>query len=121
MAKMAKWSLDQLAADPPSEWTPRSGSRTPGQQEAITTLWSGERVEAGSWSCTPGEFPSSRVGRHEVAVILSGTATVIGADGEEISVSAGDAIVLGDGWEGVWIVHETIRKLYLNVDLSAGA
>ena len=96
--------------------TPRSGSDNSEQVEAVDEFWT-DAASAGIWECTPGRFPSSRNGRHEVCVILSGQATVESEDGTSVLVRAGDTLVLADGWSGHWNVHETVRKVYVNVQL----
>lgn len=86
-----------------------------GQTESSATIWmSGDGVtETGVWECTVGTFTASRDGYDEVAVILSGTATVTSDAGDVVHLGPGSTIVTPAGWTGTWIVHETMRKVYV--------
>ncbi|MFG2044625.1 cupin domain-containing protein [Dactylosporangium sp. NPDC048998] len=88
-------------------------SRT-GQRERTLELWtdSSGAAEAGVWECEPGEFTARRNGYTEVCHILSGSATVVDANGHRTDLRPGDLLVQPDGWEGTWTVHETMRKTY---------
>ena len=90
-----------------------------GQEEAFRTVWSGlgNAVETGIWECTPGSFTASRDDYHEICVILSGSVTVHPKQGEPRRLSAGDLLVTPMGWSGVWDVHETVRKVYVIVNV----
>lgn len=35
---------------------------------------------------------------------------------QPVSLGAGDTLVMPSGWRGAWVVHETVRKLYVIVD-----
>jgi uncharacterized cupin superfamily protein len=88
-----------------------------GQLESAVTIWEAAdgSARAGVWECTPGEFTTARDGYGDVAQILSGRATVVGEDGVQVEVGPGSVLALPEGWRGRWIVHETIRKTYVNV------
>lgn len=101
-----------------ASWSPRSGSRSPSQVERVTEPWT-DAETLGLWECTEGTFPSSRVGRTEICLILRGRAEVASdSDASVISVSEGDVLVLPDGWSGSWNVIEPIEKVYINVPRS---
>jgi len=109
-------SVDELRAEcSKAAWALRAGSRTPTQVERVAEPWTYDE-SVGLWECTEGTFPSSRVGRTEVCLILKGRAEV-SSDGDSavISVSEGDLLVLPDGWSGSWDVIEPIEKIYINV------
>lgn len=78
-----------------------------------TVLWTdGSGIEAGVWSCTPG---NSRwhLETHEFVYVVSGRMTVT-RDGEEpVEVSAGSTVFFEKGWQGLWLIHETITKSYV--------
>lgn len=81
--------------------TPAAGSRT------LTTI---AGVEIGVWEITPGT--STDVEVDEVFVVLSGVATVSFQDGETIELLAGTVVHLHAGDQTIWVVHETLRKIY---------
>jgi uncharacterized cupin superfamily protein len=85
-----------------------------GQTESALTLWKSSDgvAETGVWECTAGNFTAARDGYDEVAVILSGTATVTSDLGEVVELGPGSTLVTPAGWTGTWTVHETIRKAY---------
>ena len=84
--------------------------------ESSTTLWSHNRLEAGVWECTPGEFPFRRDGYDEVFCLLSGRATLHvdgpAGNGPSFDLRAGSVLLTPAGLTGRWMVHETIRKAY---------
>jgi len=86
-----------------------------GQTESIATVWLSDDglVETGVWECTAGTFTASRDGYDEVAIILSGSATVISDSGETVILGPSSTLVTPAGWTGQWTVHETMRKIYV--------
>ncbi|MBP7891016.1 MAG: DUF861 domain-containing protein [Ilumatobacteraceae bacterium] len=84
--------------------------------EATATLWAHNRLETGTWECTPGEFPFRRDGYDEVFCVLSGHATIQidGTDGpgQSFDLRPGSVLLTPAGLTGRWLVHETIRKAY---------
>ncbi|MCY7299834.1 MAG: cupin domain-containing protein, partial [Ilumatobacteraceae bacterium] len=84
--------------------------------ESSATLWAHNQLECGVWECTPGEFPFRRDGYDEVFCVLSGHATLhVGATegaGQAFDLRAGSVILTPAGTTGLWVVHETIRKVY---------
>lgn len=79
------------------------------------TLWEGDNgSEAGIWECTPGSSHWEEP-RPEFVHVLSGRMTVIPDGSDPIEVAAGDTFVVSAGWVGDWIIHETIRKVYVVV------
>lgn len=97
----------------------RADSMTVGQLEAAITLFDVGPNTLGLWRCTEGEFPSSRVDRDEVFLVLSGRATIVSSDGSRELVHAGSVVALPDGWAGKWIVESEIVKLYMNLPRQA--
>jgi uncharacterized protein len=85
-----------------------------GQTESALSIWKSVDgvAETGVWECTVGTFTASRDGYDEVAVILSGTATVTSETGDVVNLGPGSTLVTPAGWKGTWTVHETIRKVY---------
>lgn len=65
----------------------------------------------GIWRKEPSEFPWSYDVK-ETCLILEGKATVISADGQEISFAAGDLVTFEAGLECTWKIKETISKRY---------
>lgn len=84
----------------------------PGTADASITTWQNDRIETGVWECSPGAFVATRVGYSETCTILSGSVTLEVEGAEPELFVAGDLMVTPSGWEGTWIVHETLRKHY---------
>jgi uncharacterized protein len=95
--------------------TPRSGSSTNGQVESSSELLSAGENSVGLWSCTAGTFPSARVDRDEVCLILEGSGVIESDDGSRVAVGPGSLVLLPDGWSGHWHIDSKIVKVYLNL------
>jgi uncharacterized protein len=91
---------------------PRAGATAGEPVESSKTLFSDATTEIGLWSITPGEFPGAKSGISEHMLILAGDATITGADGTVIELRPGVSFVQPDGWEGHWVVRETVVKQY---------
>lgn len=68
----------------------------------------------GIWEHTPGT--STDVETDEVFVVVAGRATVVLPDGERLEFGPGDIGTLDAGTPTTWIVHETLRKVYVLPD-----
>jgi uncharacterized cupin superfamily protein len=90
------------------------GTLTPGQKDAVHDFIGNANgtLRLGVWECTPGRFASERA-TTEFFEVLKGSATLIGADGTRTDIGPGDHAVTPKGWKGEWIVHETIRKIFM--------
>ena len=89
---------------------------TPGQKEASAVLWTSadDRTKIGVWECTPGHFTADRTAAGEYCHIISGTATLTNADGSgSRDIGPGDLLVLPQGWQGEWVLHSHMRKLFV--------
>jgi uncharacterized cupin superfamily protein len=89
---------------------------TEGMAEASDSLWKRPGLDVGYWECTPGRFTATREGYTEICQFLSGRVTIEVEGEEAVTLGAGDTLVMPSGWRGVWVVHETVRKLYVIVD-----
>jgi len=69
-------------------------------------------VEIGVWEVTPGVFRSSKIGIGEVMHFISGAGHLEHADGTTSPIGPGIVIELAPGWEGIWHVEQTTRKVY---------
>lgn len=49
---------------------------------------------------------------HELCHMLQGRVRIVGDDGSETTVAAGDSFVIPAGFSGIWDVIEPARKLY---------
>ncbi|GAA3465777.1 cupin domain-containing protein [Nonomuraea roseola] len=87
-----------------------------GQRESTLELWREGGAETGVWECEPGNFTAVRDGFHEICQILSGSATLTTADGQVTELGPGSTVVLPDGWQGTWVVHEKLRKIYVTIE-----
>ena len=68
-------------------------------------------VEVGVWVMSPGTATDVEV--DEVFVVLSGSATVTFEDGESVDLRPGTVVRLRAGEHTTWVVHETLRKIYV--------
>ncbi|MER5620352.1 cupin domain-containing protein [Streptosporangium sp. NPDC002544] len=64
----------------------------------------------GIWEITPGTVAD--VERDEMFVVLSGRATLEVDGGTTLELVPGSVCLLAEGAKTVWIVHETLRKVY---------
>jgi len=68
--------------------------------------------DAGIWECSPGKYRLVRAS-DEFCYILQGHWKLIGEDGDEYEVRAGDLQYFRKGWSGPSHVIETIHKVYM--------
>jgi uncharacterized protein len=68
-------------------------------------------VETGCWEATPGSFARAIVDA-EFCHFVSGRATFVQADGRRYEFKAGDAAYFPPRTQGIWTIHETLRKTY---------
>ena len=68
-------------------------------------------VEVGVWEMTPGTATDTEA--DEVFVVLSGSGTVTFQDGERVDLAPGTVVRLRAGEQTTWVVHETLRKIYV--------
>ena len=84
-------------------------ARVSGQQYVIP---GNESVDTGVFECTPGTYRRS-VKQAEVMHFLAGSGSFT-ADGEAtIHFREGDTLFFEANTEGLWEVHETMRKIYV--------
>lgn len=95
--------------------TPVAADRlTLGQpSQAVANAYSdpGGLFHCGVWEGDPGAW-QVRYTEHEFCHMLAGRVRIIGEDGSETLVVAGDTFVIPAGFSGVWHVLEPARKLY---------
>lgn len=96
--------------------SPKPTATSDGVLESAKTIWESAdgRISVGVWECTSGTFTARREGYAETCQLLSGRVTIRTA-ADAVTVTAGDTVVMPDGWEGTWEVHETVRKTYITV------
>lgn len=94
---------------------PKTSSLDGSQNEAEAVLWASPdgRTEIGIWECSPGRFASQRDSFSETCYIISGSLTLREAGKPETRISPGEIVVLPVGWRGEWLLHETVRKIYV--------
>ena len=74
-------------------------------------LVEGGDLIVGIWQHAPGT--STDVEADEIFVVLTGRATVAIHAGPTLDVGPGDVVLLPAGVQTVWIVHQTLRKVYV--------
>ena len=72
----------------------------------------GNSPEVGLWVCTPGKWPLS-IPRDELCHFIAGRATYLRDNGEVIEVHPGTLVHFTAGWNGICVVHETIRNTFM--------
>ena len=70
-------------------------------------------LEVGIWEHTPGT--STDVEVDEVFVVIAGRATVSYEGAPPVEIGPGDVVTLAEGTATTWIVHETLRKVYVTL------
>lgn len=99
---------------------PKETAQTPGQTESSRTVWeSAEGIRSGVWEVTPGTFRSTRPEYHEMCQIVAGRATIVEDDGTSREIGPGSLFITPEGWTGTWIVHETLRKVWVVIPFAA--
>lgn len=74
-----------------------------------------EGVGLGIWECTPGKW-RRQVTKREFSHILDGHCTFTPDGQPPIELRAGDSVYFPANCNGVWDIHQTVRKSYLIVD-----
>src|SRR6266581_5790863 len=94
------------------DWGPLAEATGEEMRTSGITFWTDGDQEAGVWECTPG--PSYwTLETHEFVQILAGRMTVTPDGGQPTEIGPGDVAVFPRGWAGTWLIHETIRKVYV--------
>jgi uncharacterized protein len=121
MSTQVQSAVDVMSAELESlgPWPPGVEAIAGSPVAAILELSDDGHVATGIWECTPGSFPSKRVGCCELMTFFAGDATLIDADGTRHEIKAGVVRFVPDGWSGVWEIRETVRKTYATVQTSA--
>lgn len=104
-----------------SHFAPKATSLTGDAHEASIDLWTSTgsgRLETGIWEATPGEFGARRDGFHEICYIIAGRSTLRSEEGDEVVVESGDLFVTPAGWVGTWVVHESLRKVFVIANVA---
>ena len=78
---------------------------------AIVVLDERDGREIGVWEMTPGTATDTEV--DEVFVVIAGRATVSFEHLPSIDLVPGSVVRLTEGMRTTWVVHETLRKVYL--------
>lgn len=118
MSTIPTLAVHNTAAADLGPHSPKPTATTGGLTEASTTVWSGgsnDRIDTGLWECTPGSFTATRTGYTEVCTILSGRVTIEVAGEDPQEFGPGDVMVMPSGWDGIWHVHEPLRKHYTTI------
>lgn len=81
--------------------------------QAVANAYSdpGEAFHCGVWEGDAGAW-RVRYTEHEFCHMLAGKVRIVGDDGSETIVAAGDSFVIPAGFSGIWDVLEPARKLY---------
>lgn len=69
-------------------------------------------VEIGVWEVTPGVFLSTKTDIGETVQFVFGAGHIEHPDGTTSPIAPGVIVEFLPGWDGVWHVTETTRKVY---------
>ena len=90
---------------------PRLNATSGEPVESKLVLYADRWTEIGVWEVTPGSFPASKDDVCELMQFISGSGFIVDSTGVT-EIRPGVVMFTPDGWEGVWTVHETVRKTY---------
>jgi len=110
VAALLPTAYDYVLGEP----TPKPGATAGDPVESSLTLVEQGATEIGVWECTPGSWESRKDGFGEFMVFAGGHGEIIDSDGR-FEIRAGAVKYLPDGWEGTWVVDQTVRKVYVIV------
>jgi len=104
---------DAMALTDLEDWGSLAEATGEPMQTSGFTLWKGDNgAEAGVWECTAG--PSHwELEQNEFVYVLSGSMTITPEGEPSFEVGPGSTFVVPVGWKGDWLIHETLRKLYV--------
>ena len=71
-----------------------------------------EGARSGIWEATPGSY-ARHIAEGEVMHILSGHSSFTPEHGDKIEIRAGDTVYFPPNTHGVWVIHETMRKVFV--------
>lgn len=107
LAELEDWGMTQ-----------QSVSKPPSKLRGVEIPLAGSgKCSTGVWECEPGCFERG-VEQAEVMHILAGVATFTPTDGKPLFMRAGDSLFFPSHTSGIWEIQETIRKLYVIIDLT---
>ncbi len=72
-----------------------------------------EKFMAGIWQCSACKEDIESYPLNEFMVVLDGSVTCTGADGESATYGKGDCFIMEKGWRGVWHMTETFKKYFI--------
>ena len=88
-------------------------SGTPVQHSQLMYAGHGDEIKSGIWESTAGVFNATMTDLVEFCHILEGSAVIATSDGNNYTVSAGDAFVMEAGLETQWTVETYIKKHFV--------
>jgi len=94
---------------------PKAGATAGDPVESALAIYDDGKTSIGIWSCTPGAWPSAKVGMGELMHFVAGHGRITDADGTHHEIRPGFVRWFPDGWRGNWEVDATVRKLYVIV------
>lgn len=122
MSKLSHFRLDTLDVAAPEG--PLPGRLIAGDPEFRTwSMGAGrqEFLDAGLWQATPGMFRSIKAGAWEIFTLLEGVVEITEDGHAPVIYRAGDTVVLGPGFSGVWNTLETVRKVFVVLNAPTAA
>lgn len=98
----------------PEAGQPSTSIGLPPQLRGVDFALPAGGAEAGLWECEPGSF-RRQVDRAEVMHLLAGRCTFTPDAGQPIELSGGDTLFFPAHTQGTWVIHDTVRKVYVIV------
>lgn len=93
--------------------------KNPGEYYLNSFIGHDRGLFAGVWSADAQETPIDSYPVDEICIVLSGTITLTGADGQVSEFAAGDAFAIRKGTPLTWANTAGARKIYVILDRAA--
>jgi uncharacterized cupin superfamily protein len=111
---MQRYELNWTPFEPVAQERIRAGQPSTRLAESVKN----DRFTSGLWEVTEGRFTTAPKGYDETIHILSGRGVLRSIDGSSIDLRPGVMLLMEDGFEGEWEIHEPLRKFYVQVQTS---
>ena len=83
---------------------------------AASTIYNVGPTRVGTLTCAPGSFAVAPRTTAEFFFVVDGVFFLTNVDGSARRCSAGDTVVLPEGWAGEWTIIEPVTKAWVEVD-----
>jgi uncharacterized cupin superfamily protein len=112
MAKLKRFDLASMPAAAAGPEPDRILAGSPCASFKLAAEFAGGQIAAGSWESSTGRWRVAYT-EWEFFHILSGACELVGDDGERMTLSAGDAVVIEPGFVGEFAVTQPMTKYFV--------